>query len=207
MALSGQKNRARDRQKKPQQHAIEDARQRGEHPLHFHKPLPWCASLAYLTIMCKDVVVAVVEKGLTGRFLPASLPPFSARLVNPRARLSSGVRAPRGGASRRAGAMTAPTCDRSHWRWGTAEWVSSVNGVSKMASPLVRRGDLAMLINLWAPQRLSDGAGSLQRIAVWGLVGLVCLSSKMAKLSQLHTKTLLLVYLIICGGRIRFVSV
>lgn len=53
-----------------------------------------------------------------------------------------------------------------------------MNGVSKMASALVRRGDLALLINLWAPQRLSDGAGSLQKRPVWGLVGCVWVSQQ-----------------------------
>lgn len=53
-----------------------------------------------------------------------------------------------------------------------------MNGVSKMASALVRRGDLALLINLWAPQRLSDGARSLQKRPVWGLVGCVWVSQQ-----------------------------
>lgn len=63
-----------------------------------------------------------------------------------------------------------------------------------MASALVRRGDLASLINLWAPQRLSDSAASLQKRPVWGLVGCVCgcLNRRMmAKLSQFHIEALL----------------
>lgn len=36
-----------------------------------------------------------------------------------------------------------PMCDRSHWRWGTAEWVSSVNCFSKMASEAVQCWELA----------------------------------------------------------------
>lgn len=36
-----------------------------------------------------------------------------------------------------------PMRDRSQWRWGAAEWVSSVNSVSKMASEAAQRWDLA----------------------------------------------------------------
>lgn len=36
-----------------------------------------------------------------------------------------------------------PMCDRSHWRWGAAEWVSSVNSFSKMAAEVVQCWELA----------------------------------------------------------------
>lgn len=51
-----------------------------------------------------------------------------------------------------------PVCDRSHWRWGTAEWVSSVNSISKMAS--------AQYLESMHANKCMD-AGSEQRGSFW----------------------------------------